>query len=339
MDGMFQRTISKALSLAAVAALTLTALFALPLSASAAGSGSSAGTVSVTSGTLNVRSGASAGSAVVASLAKGSTVTLLSRSGTWWYVEYAGGRYGYASAGYITPVSGSYAAYVNVGTGYLNVRSGGGTGYGIVTSLPKNTGVVVLSQSNGWSRILYYGVKTGYVSSTYLKAYGTAGTGTTAQTYPAIALSVPSYKQTDSRWSATRLGTTGSTIATVGCLTTAVAMTESYRTGTTIYPNAMAARLTYSASGTMYWPGNYVISTDASYLAGIYARLKERKPVVVGFKNTYGSQHWVVVTGYVGGSSLTASGFTVNDPGSSSRTNLQQLISAYPTYYKMAYYV
>ena len=60
--------------------------------------------------------------------------------------------------------------------------------------------------------------------------------------------------------------------------------------------------------------------------------------MLFGAKNASGSQHWVVVTGYTGGSSLSASGFTIHDPGSHSRTNLQQFLNAYPTFYKYFHY-
>ena len=49
------------------------------------------------------------------------------------------------------------------------------------------------------------------------------------------------------------------------------------------------------------------------------------------------AQHWVVITGFAGGS-LSASNFIINDPGTGSRTNLQQFLNAYPTFYKFFYY-
>ena len=66
-----------------------------------------AGIVSVSSGRLNVRSSPSTGAAVVTSLQKGSYVTLLSKSGSWWQVEYAKGKTGYCHGDYITTISGS----------------------------------------------------------------------------------------------------------------------------------------------------------------------------------------------------------------------------------------
>ena len=327
----------KIVSMFLTVVFTVTLLTASTMNALAAGPGSTAGIVTVSS-TLNVRSGSSTGTAIVSSLPNGSYVTLLSKSGSWWKVEYSAGKTGYCSGSYIKPVSGSFAAYVSVSSGNLNVRRGAGVSYDIKAKLPGGKGVVVLSQLNGWSRILYNGTQLGFVSSAYIKSYATAAPAPSPAIYPAIKLSVPSYKQTDSRWSGVKIGTTGETISTAGCLTTALAMSESYRTGTTVYPNTMASRLTYTAGGTLYWPANYSFSFDTAYLNTLYAQLKAGKTVLFGARNAYGSQHWVVITGYTGGNTLTASGFTVNDPGSSSRTTLQHLLNSYPTFYKVAYY-
>ena len=67
----------------------------------AATADSRAGVVTTASGKLNVRSSPSSGAAVAASLNRGSYVTLIARSGDWWKVEYAKGKYGYCYAGYI----------------------------------------------------------------------------------------------------------------------------------------------------------------------------------------------------------------------------------------------
>lgn len=298
------------------------------MKAEAATADSKAGIVSTASAPLNVRSGASSASMVVATLKKGSYVTLLSKTGSWWKVEYAAGKYGYCYADYITVTTGK-AVTVNTRSGSLNVRSGPGTGYAKVTTLPKGRRVLSLSASGGWSRILYNGTKTGYVSSQYL---GTSISGSNA-----LSLAVPSYKQTDSRWAHVQLGSSGKTIAKVGCATTAIAMMESYRTGTTIYPDAMSRQLRYTASGNVYWPSHYSVVTGSDYLNTIYTLLKAGKPVLFGAKNSAGGQHWVVVTGFSGGA-ITASNFTVNDPGSQSRTTLQQLLNTHPNFYKYFHY-
>ena len=307
----------------------------MPIEADAATLTSQAGVVSVTSGRLNVRKSASTSAAVQTSLNKGSYVTLISKSGSWWYVEYGNGQYGYCHADYIKTVS-SNTATVKLSSGTLNVRSGAGTSYSKIGSLSNGKVVLVLSTSNGWSRILYNGTKTGYVSANYLST-GSSGSG--ASNYSAVSLTVPSFKQTDSRWANVKLGSSSKTIAQAGCATTAIAMIESYRTGSTIYPDAMSKKLSYSSSGDLYWPSNYTVVTNSSgYLNGIYNQLKAGKPVLFGAKTSVGRQHWVVIKGFTGGSSLTASMFTINDPGSNTRTNLQQLLNEYPIFYKYFYY-
>jgi len=300
---------------------------AVPISALAADGASTAGVVSLNSGVLNVRGSASTSGAILTTLANGSYVTLISRSGSWWKVEYAKGKYGYCHEAYIKQVSGSYPAYTE---GSLNIRSGPGTSYGVIGWLNSGEYAIVLSSSGKWKKILYSGTKTGYASGDYLKT-GSGG-------YSAVSLSVPSYKQNDSRWAGTKLGSSGGTIGGIGCSTVALAMTESYRTGTTITPSAMASRLKYTSGGAVYWPDNYSAYTGGDYLSVAYNKLKAGRPVLVGLKNSWGGQHWVVVKGYSGGSALSASGFTINDPGSNTRTNLQQVISSYPYFYKIMYY-
>ncbi len=311
--------------------ITLSMLI-IPINSYGATTTSQAGIVSVSSGTLNVRKTASTSSTVLTSLSKGSYITLISQSGNWYYVEYADGKYGYCYKDYIKLDSGKTATVSTQSTA-LNVRSGAGASYSIKGTIPKGEVVIILSTSNGWSKILYDGVKTGYVSSQYLS------TSATSTNYSKVSLNVPSFKQTDSRWASVQIGTSGKTISQIGCTTTAIAMMESYRTGTTIYPDAMSKKLSYSSSGNVYWPSNYTVVTSSSgYLSKIYEKLKEGKPVLFGAKKSSGTQHWVVITGFTGGSSISASNFTINDPGSNSRTTLQQLLNEYPTFYKYFYY-
>ncbi len=293
---------------------------------------SQAGIVSVTSGRLNVRKTASTSSTVLISLPNNSYVTLISTSGNWYYVEYADGKYGYCHKNYIKSDSGKTAKVITNSTA-LNVRSGAGISYSVKDSIPKGDIVIVLSTSGSWNKILYDGVKTGYVSSQYLS------TSTSSTTYAKISLNVPDFKQTDSRWANVIIGNSGKTIGKIGCATTGIAMMESYRTGTTIYPDTMSKKLSYSSTGNLYWPSDYTVVTNGSgYLKNIYQKLKEGKPVLFGAKNSSGTQHWVVITGFTGGNSLTASGFTINDPGTKYRTNLQQFLNEYPTFYKYFYY-
>lgn len=302
-------------------------MLVLPSRAHAATMESKAGAVTTSGSRLNVRSSASTASGTVATLNKGSYITLISKSGNWWKVEYANGKYGYCHADFITIVEGS-PVKVTTQSSNLNVRSGAGTSYPKTASIPKGEPVILLSSSNGWSRILYHGTKTGYVSAQYL-----------SHNYSAVSLGVPNFKQTDGRWSGTLVGTSGKTMAQIGCATTAIAMMESYRTGTTIYPDAMMRQLSYTPSGSVYWPAHFMTVTNSSgYLNTIYNQLKSGRPVLLGAVNGYGKQHWVVITGFTGGASLTPAAFSIHDPGTYSRTNLQQFLNLYPTFYKMFYY-
>lgn len=286
---------------------------------------SRAGAVTTGSGRLNVRAQASSSSAVVATLDKGSYITLISKSGSWWKVEYGEGKYGYCHADYITIVQGTP---VTVTASALNVRTGPGTSYSRTATVYNGETVILLTTANGWSRVLYHGTKTGYVSAQYLSNY-----------YAPVSLWVQNFKQMDARWSDVLIGTSGKTMAQIGCATTAIAMLESHRVGRAITPDEMALNLTYTSTGSVYWPSHFTTVTNSSGLLGrIHTRLMQGKPVLFGATNAYGSQHWVVITGYSGGTVLTASDFTIRDPGSYSRTNLEQFLNEYPNFYKYFFY-
>lgn len=282
-----------------------------------------AGTVTTASGSLNVRAQPTGTGAVLGSLKRGSYVTVHSADGQWWRVEYEKGKFGYSHSGYLTAAEGRKAT-VEIRSGSLNVRSGAGTGYPRVAGLFPGETVLVLDTGDGWSRILYHGTKTGYVSSQYLSGY-----------YPAVSVWAPDYKQMDTRWADKTVGSSGKTFSQIGCATTAAAMLESARQGKQIYPDELSRQLRYTPTGDLYWPSHYIADANPdNYLEKIYRTLSQGKPVLLGQKNGQGAQHWVVVTGFRGGDRLTEAGFTIHDPGTYSRTLLSQLLSAYPTFYK-----
>ena len=100
---------------------------------------------------------------------KGEYITLISKEGNWWYVQYSADGYGYCSADYIAQQSGSYEAYVATSSGRLNVRSGPSTGYSVKATLAKGSKVVVLSQSGDFYKVLYNGRYVGCASKKYIK--------------------------------------------------------------------------------------------------------------------------------------------------------------------------
>lgn len=292
-----------------------------------------AGRVTTSATSLNVRSLPSTKASVKTTLKRNAYITLISKSGSFWYVRYGENSYGYCHADYITQVS-TKVRQVKTTSGRLNVRSGASTSHTIKDYIESGRYATILSTAdNNFAKIIYKGNKIGYVHTKYL-----ATPSTTAPKYKAIKLNVPDYKQTDSRWANVTLGSSGQSIGKIGCATTALAMTESYRTGTTIYPHQMAKKLSYTSGGAVYWPTNYTIVTSSSgYLQKIYDALQSGKPVIVGAKKSNGSQHYVVVTGVVATTNLTNASFIINDPGSNTRTTLAQFFNAYPNYYKMLY--
>ncbi|MBQ4117574.1 MAG: SH3 domain-containing protein [Oscillospiraceae bacterium] len=315
--------------------ITLSAVLAAVISAYtppvyAANADSLAGRVATESGNLNVRSSASQNSYIAATLKKGSYVTLISRTGDWWKVEYSAGKYGFCHSDYISVVSDNTARVSTQNTN-LNVRSGAGKSYPITGTVSRGENVVVLSSNGYWARVLYDGIKTGCVSAQYLAA--------NALHYPAVSLNVPDMKQTDSRWASVKIGSSGKTIGRIGCVTTGIAMMESFRSGTHIRPDIMMKSLSYDSYGNVYWPTDYKVNYwHENYLRTIYNILADGKPVLIGAKNSSGSQHWVVITGYTGGSDFSADKFTINDPGSKTNTNLAQFFSSFPTLYKFFCY-
>lgn len=308
--------------------MILFALFGLQNQASAATATSQAGIVNTDGSNLNVRASATTSSSILSKLPDRSYVTVLSTSGSFYYVEYKENTYGYVHKSYVDIVS-SNVKRVSTDGYNLNVRYGPSTSYAQFEKIKDKDYVIVLSNSGSFSRVLFEGNKVGYVSNDYL---------TQSTTYQAKSLTVPSFKQYDSRWASIKIGSSGQTMAQIGCLTTAMAMSESYRTGSTITPAMMISRLSYTSGGNMYWPSHYTTQVSSNYLTTAYNLLKQNKPVLIGLKNNYGGQHWVLIKGFTGGNTLSTSQFIVNDPGSSSNTKLSQVMASYPNVYKIAYY-
>ncbi|KSU85931.1 mannosyl-glycoprotein endo-beta-N-acetylglucosamidase [Fictibacillus enclensis] len=135
------------------------------------------------SGALNLRKAGTTNSAVIKTLKDGEEVTVYSESNGWAKVK-AGSSTGYVSTKYLTTTKPGTAKpspapkpsepetvvrFVDVdASSSLNVRSGPGTTFAVVTKLARDTAVTLLSQSGSWSKISANG-KTGYVSTSYLK--------------------------------------------------------------------------------------------------------------------------------------------------------------------------
>lgn len=96
---------------------------------------------------LNVRKQANSRSEKVGKLSKGTVVRVYEEKNNWYRISQSSQEWVYAN--YIDKLR---LAKVNVATN-LNVRSGPGTNYAKVASLPKNYDVYVHETSNGWAKI------------------------------------------------------------------------------------------------------------------------------------------------------------------------------------------
>lgn len=295
-----------------------------------------AGKVSISSGVLNIRKSATTNSKVLKTFKNGRFLTIIGESGNWWHIKFGEEKYGFASKNYIDVLEESRGGFVKTNGGNLNVRSGAGTQFSVKKQLKNGEKVVILAPKNaknGFFRIVFNGFHTGFVHKNYISFAQNQSNPTTE-----ISLSVPDFKQTDSRWANVKIGSSGKTIGKIGCATTAVAMMESYRENKTIYPDAMSKKLSYSSSGNLYWPSHYTpVTNSINYLSVFKQKLSQNKPVLFGAKTNAGGQHWVVVKGFKGGN-LTAENFLINDPGSKSRKTLKQFLNDYPNFYKFFYY-
>ena len=144
-------------------------------SGSSSSSTSSIGTAVVTANSLNVRSGAGTNYSKVGEVTKGTKVTLLKKSGSWYQIK-SGSITGWVSGDYLNVTlnsssSGGSSSTTKTGTvtaNSLNVRSGAGTNYSKVGALSKGTKVTILKTSGSWYQIKS-GSITGWVSAEYIK--------------------------------------------------------------------------------------------------------------------------------------------------------------------------
>ncbi len=131
----------------------------------------SAWTGSVTASSLKIRSGPSTGYDVLATVSKGTSLSVSGQSGNWYYVELKNGTEGYASKEYIQKGTGYSTCTIDVSSS-LNVRSGPGTGYDVVTSVKNGTVVTLLDDSGSWYKIKTPGGTEGYIDGQYAKLGG-----------------------------------------------------------------------------------------------------------------------------------------------------------------------
>lgn len=122
---------------------------------------------------LNMRSGPGTGYSVILVIPKGTGVKVESSANGWAKIIY-NGKTGYVSSTYLSSAGSPspVASHVYTTIAKLNLRSGPGTGYAVLLTIPQETTLAVLGNTGGWYKVTYAG-KTGYVSGSYVSVSDT----------------------------------------------------------------------------------------------------------------------------------------------------------------------
>ena len=139
---------------------------------------SAAQTATVTTSVLNVRTGAGTNYSIMSKVYKGDTLEVIGSSNGWYNIRLSNGKTGWVSGDYLS-ISGSSTNTESkkgtVTTDTLNVRSGAGTSYSIISKVHKGDTVNIVGSSNGWYKIELSSGKTGWVSSDYVSIGSSSG--------------------------------------------------------------------------------------------------------------------------------------------------------------------
>lgn len=145
-----------------------------------------------TTANLNLRTGMSTKTKVLVTIPKGKAISYISKSGSWLKVQY-GKKTGYVSSQYVKTTTKTISSNVAVKvpvvkdvvlktasktyatTSNLNLRTSNSATATKITTIPKGKNVSYLATAGSWTKVKY-GVKTGYVSTQYLKAVKPAST-------------------------------------------------------------------------------------------------------------------------------------------------------------------
>lgn len=120
----------------------------------------------ITTTTINMRNGPGMSYSIVGVIPNDTLLQVLNQVGSWYEVRYNDAS-GYISKNYVRSAVSQGTASSNVLiTAMINMRSGPGSSYPKVTTVPKGVIVPLLEQDGAWCKILY-NTSEGYVSSVY----------------------------------------------------------------------------------------------------------------------------------------------------------------------------
>ncbi len=126
------------------------------------------GTGTVTGAVVNVRSGPGTGYSVVGQVTAGRSYPVSGESNGWYKINF-NGMTAYISASYMKVAASS--STVTVGTvtaNHVNIRSGAGTGYGILGQANYGDTFNVISKNGAWFYVSSATGLKGYISASYL---------------------------------------------------------------------------------------------------------------------------------------------------------------------------
>ena len=122
----------------------------------------------VTASSLRLRSGASSSTDTLAYAKRNEVVVVTGKTGQWYKVSY-NLRTGYMHSDYLnfTTRENAELGYGSVNGSRVNIRSGPGTGYGILSQASRGERAYTIGINNQWYKVIY-GDNIGYIRSDYL---------------------------------------------------------------------------------------------------------------------------------------------------------------------------
>ncbi|MEZ5714701.1 MAG: SH3 domain-containing protein [Paracoccaceae bacterium] len=123
-------------------------------------------------GFLNLRTGPGSGFAIVLPMTHGSTVEVLETKGGWRRVQHQeSGAAGWAFGKYLAPFEGGVPTKFvhSPGDGFLNLRTGPGSGFAIVRRMYNGDAVEIIERKGSWVRVYHQSGAEGWCSEKFLR--------------------------------------------------------------------------------------------------------------------------------------------------------------------------
>ncbi len=122
-------------------------------------------------GFLNLRTGPGSGYAIITQMDHGSYLDTLESAGKWVRVRHESGATGWAFRKHMRslPAQTNERVISSPGDGFLNLRSGPGTGFAIVRQMYNGESVYIGERKGNWVFVQHASGATGWAYSKYLR--------------------------------------------------------------------------------------------------------------------------------------------------------------------------